>query len=45
MLEQPRQVGYVSFGSITCGDGSAPAVYGRLEEPSIRNWITSITGL
>lgn len=40
-----HQVGYVSFGSIHCGDGSAPAVYGRIEHPEIRSFITRISGL
>lgn len=44
LIDSVRQVGYVSFGSMVCGDGSAPAVYGRLEEPSIRQFIFSITG-
>lgn len=35
------QVGLVSFGSAVCGDGSLPAVYVRIEEPTVRNWINS----
>lgn len=38
-------VGVVSFGSAVCGDGSAPAVYSRLENPEIRNWISATTGI
>jgi hypothetical protein len=45
LTSRVQQVGYVSFGSIVCGDGSAPAVYGRLEEPSIRAFVRQITGL
>lgn len=33
------QVGLVSFGSLVCGDGTVPAVYVRLEEPTVRNFI------
>jgi trypsin len=39
------QVGIVSFGSSVCGDGSRPAVYVRIEDPSIRNFINQQTGL
>jgi trypsin len=39
------QIGLVSYGSEVCGDGSAPAVYVRLEEPGIRNWIASFVTL
>jgi secreted trypsin-like serine protease len=39
------QVGVVSFGSEVCGDGSAPAVYVRLEDPKIRNFIRVTTGV
>lgn len=35
------QVGLVSFGSAVCGDGTLPAVYVRIEEPTVRNWINS----
>lgn len=45
LLTGNNQVGYVSFGSMRCGDGSAPAVYGRLEHPSIRDFIRQISGL
>lgn len=45
LLQENNQVGYVSFGSMVCGDGSAPAVYGRLEEPSIRAFVREISGL
>ncbi|CRK99630.1 CLUMA_CG012941, isoform B [Clunio marinus] len=38
-------VGVVSFGSAVCGDGSAPAVYARVESPVIRNWIRVVTGI
>lgn len=33
------QVGIVSFGSEDCGDGSLPAVYVRIEDPAIRDFI------
>ena len=39
------QVGVVSFGSEVCGDGSAPAVYARVEAPLIRNWIRTVAGV
>jgi trypsin len=39
------QIGLVSYGSQVCGDGSAPAVYVRIEEPGIRNWIASFVTL
>ena len=39
------QVGLVSFGSEICGDGTAPAVYVRVEDPLVRNFITQQTGL
>lgn len=35
---------FLSFGSMICGDGSAPAVYGRIEHPEIREFIRQITG-
>lgn len=38
-------VGLVSFGSLLCGDGSVPAVYVRLEDPLIRDFIHSYTSL
>lgn len=44
LLDRHNQVGYVSFGSINCGDGSAPAVYGRIEHPDIRNFIREVSG-
>lgn len=45
LVNLTHQVGYVSFGSMVCGDGSAPAVYGRLEEPSIREFVRKISGV
>lgn len=39
------QVGIVSFGSSVCGDGSRPAVYVRIENPAIRDWIRSLTSV
>lgn len=39
------QVGIVSFGSADCGDGSAPAVYVRIEDPIIRDFISTTTGV
>jgi secreted trypsin-like serine protease len=45
ILRNGIQVGVVSFGSDFCGDGSAPAVYVRLEHPLIRNFITQHTGI
>lgn len=39
------QVGIVSFGSQVCGDGSAPAVYVRIEAPIIRNFIRQHSGI
>ena len=39
------QHGIVSFGTSVCGDGSSPAVYVRIEQLQIRDWITSLTGL
>jgi len=35
------QVGLVSFGSEVCGDGSLPAVYVRIEEPTVFNFVRS----
>lgn len=39
------QVGIVSFGSPVCGDGSRPAVYVRIEDPLIRDFIRQTTGI
>lgn len=39
------QVGVVSFGSPICGDGTRPAVYVRVEDPLIRNFIRQHSGL
>jgi secreted trypsin-like serine protease len=39
------QVGVVSFGSDVCGDGTLPAVYVRVEDPLIRNFIRQETGV
>lgn len=39
------QVGLVSFGSSVCGDGTLPAVYVRLEEPTVHNFITQYADL
>jgi secreted trypsin-like serine protease len=39
------QVGIVSFGSEICGDGSLPAVYVRIEDPLIRDFIRQQTGI
>jgi trypsin len=38
------QVGIVSFGSVQCGDG-LPAVYARVAAPSVRDFISSRTGV
>lgn len=38
------QVGLVCFGSAVCGDGTLPAVYARLEEPTVRNFIAQHVG-
>ncbi|KAL7012057.1 hypothetical protein ACKWTF_014605 [Chironomus riparius] len=42
---QRTQLGVVSFGSTTCGDGIFPSVNTRIEYPGIRNWITQVSGL
>ncbi|XP_070508844.1 trypsin 3A1-like [Chironomus tepperi] len=42
---QRFQIGLVSFGSSTCGDGSFPSVNTRIEYPGVRNWITEVSGL
>ncbi|CAO1409950.1 unnamed protein product [Diamesa serratosioi] len=42
-MDRNLQVGLVSFGSEVCGDGSGPAVYARIEDPQIRNWIRQIS--
>lgn len=42
---QRIQVGIVSFGSSVCGDGSRPAVYVRVEQPAIRDWIRTLTSV
>ena len=39
------QLGVVSFGSNTCGDGSGPSVNSRIEYAPIRSWINSVSGL
>lgn len=39
------QVGIVSFGTAVCGDGTAPAVYARVEVPVIRDWIRTVSGV
>lgn len=39
------QVGVVSFGTSICGDGTAPAVYVRIEDPLIRNFIVQVAGI
>lgn len=39
------QVGIVSFGSIYCGDGTAPAVHVRVEAPLVRNFIRQVAGI
>jgi hypothetical protein len=39
------QIGVVSFGALTCGDGSGPSVNSRIEYLPIRNWIQSVSGL
>lgn len=39
------QVGIVSFGSQVCGDGSAPAVYVRIEAPIVRDFIRQLSGV
>lgn len=45
ILRDGIQVGIVSFGSEICGDGTLPAVYVRIEEPLVRNWIRQISGI
>jgi hypothetical protein len=40
-----EQTGVVSFGSSVCGDGSRPAVYVRVENPDVRSWITTLSGI
>lgn len=45
VLRNGIQVGVVSFGSAVCGDGSRPAVYVRVEQPQIRDWITGFVGI
>lgn len=45
LTDKRHQVGLVSFGTMVCGDGTAPAVYSRLEEPAIRLFIREQTGL
>lgn len=39
------QLGVVSFGTTSCGDGNAPSVNTRLEYLPVRSWITSVSGL
>lgn len=39
MVRDGGLIGLVSSGSNVCGDGSVPAVYVRLEEPSVHNFI------
>lgn len=39
------QLGVVSFGASTCGDGSGPSVNSRIEFLPIRNWIQAVSGL
>jgi trypsin len=45
IVREGVQVGVVSFGSNVCGDGSRPAVYVRVEEPEVRSWVTTVSGL
>lgn len=44
LVAEGRQVGIVSWGEAFCG-GRTPGVYARVSHPSIRGWITSITGI
>lgn len=44
MLDKDLIIGVVSFGSDVCGSGM-PAVYTRLENVEIREWIHQNTGL
>jgi secreted trypsin-like serine protease len=39
------QVGLVSFGTSVCGDGTRPSVNVRIEDPVVRNWIRTFTGI
>lgn len=39
------QVGIVSFGSNVCGDGTRPAVYVRVEDFEIRDFIRQHAGI
>lgn len=45
VVKDGLQVGIVSFGSTVCGDASVPAVYTRIENPSIREFILQISGI
>lgn len=42
---QTVQVGVVSFGSSTCGDGSGPSGNVRVEFPGVRDWVRAETGI
>lgn len=44
MLDKHQLIGIVSFGSEFCGNGM-PAVYTRLENVEIREWINQNTEL
>lgn len=38
-------VGVVSFGTAVCGSGAAPAVYVRIEDPLVRDFIRTHSGI
>lgn len=45
VLKQCLQVGIISFGSPTCGVVTPPAVFTRIEEPTIRQFIRQHSGV
>lgn len=45
LIRVGQQVGIVSFGTSVCGDGSRPSGNVRIEEPGIRNFIRTQSGI
>jgi trypsin len=45
LIRNNQQVGIVSFGTSVCGDGSRPSGNVRIEEPGIRNFIRTQSGI